>query len=173
VTVNANGIDDWSHLVTAITKALQQAVVGVTSEHLVARLKVTGTTPLAWRIRRDLDQIKAEAEVWAGITGTSWIEKIEADCRAFNAEEGSGADPLTELTRLIDHEVLSSAAFQAEIAAIARELQGQLPAELRRRLYGDDEASFKAAVGAIAQEGAADVLARLQATEEGGEARCA
>lgn len=81
---------------------------------------------------------------------------------------GSGADPLTELTGLIDSEVLASAAFQQEANLVARELQAQLPPEARR-ILGNDAEGFEAAIASLAQEGAIDVLAALQARAEGGQ----
>lgn len=164
--VRVEGIDDWGDLVAAITDTLRQAKNAVASEHLVARLRLTGSTPLAWRIRRDLDLLKEEAEVWASLDGHSWIEKVEADCRPPVAEAGQADDPLTELARLVDGEVLSSPAFKAEAMQIMKELQGQLPPELRR-LFGNDQAAFEATMDELAKEGAADVIARLQATAGG------
>ena len=133
------------------------------SDHLVARLRLTGTTPLAWRIRRDLDLIQGDAEVWASMAGNAWIEKVETNCRPPQAAPGPAADPLTELARLVDDEVLSSPAFKAEALQIMRELQGQLPPELRR-IFGEDRTSLEATVDELAKEGAADVVARVQGT---------
>lgn len=167
VTVDATGIDDWRDLVTALARALEQARGHVASEHLVARLRVTGTTPLAWRIRRDLDLLKTEADDRASVIGSCWVEKLEVDCRAPGAIVGASADPLTELRRLIDEEVIGSDAYQAEIAGIAEELRTQLPQECRG-LLGSDEEAFKSTIAALARDGSEDVLARLHAGAEGG-----
>jgi len=163
VSVPVEGIDDWTNLVGSINDALRRAKETTAADHLVARLRLTGSTPLAWRIRRDLDLLKEEAEVWASMDGRSWIEKLEADCRPPAAEAGPADDPLSELSRLVEGEVLSSEAFKAEAAQILKELQGQLPPELRR-VFGDDQATFEATMADLAREGAADVVARLQTT---------
>jgi len=167
VTVRAEGIDDWAGLAAAVADGLRRTQETVRSDHLVARLRLTGATPLAWRIRRDLDLIQGDAEVWAAMAGAAWIEKVETDCRPPQAASGPAADPLTELGRLIDDSVLPSAAFKAEALQIMRELQGQLPPELRRA-FGEDQASLDAMVEALAKEGAADVVARLQGTTRAG-----
>lgn len=167
VAVDATGIDDWRDLVAALARALEQARGDVACEHLVARLRVTGATPLAWRIRRDLDLLKTEADDRASVIGSCWVEKLEVDCRAPGAVSGSSADPLTELRRLIDEEVIGSDAYQAEVAAIAEELRVQLPQECRG-LLGSDEEAFKATIAAFAKDGSEDVLARLHAGAEGG-----
>lgn len=163
VTVRTDGIDDWRDLAASITEGLSQAKDAVVSDHLVARLQLTGTTPLAWRIRRDLDLIQGDAEVWASMAGNAWIEKVESNCRPPQAAAGPATDPLTELARLVDDDVLSSPAFKAEAVQIMRELQGQLPPELRRT-FGEDQASLEATMDDLAKEGAADVVARLQGT---------
>jgi DNA repair exonuclease SbcCD nuclease subunit len=167
VAVDATGIDDWRDLVAALARALEQARGDVASEHLVARLRVTGATPLAWRIRRDLDLLKTEADDRASVIGSCWVEKLEVDCRAPGAVAGASADPLTELRRLIDEEVIGSDAYQAEVAAIAEELRTQLPQECRG-LLGSDEEAFKAMIAALVKDGSEDVLARLHAGAEGG-----
>ncbi|AZO82144.1 MULTISPECIES: DNA repair exonuclease [unclassified Bosea (in: a-proteobacteria)] len=167
VAVDATGIDDWRDLVAALARALEQARGDVASEHLVARLRVTGATPLAWRIRRDLDLLKTEADDRASVIGSCWVEKLEIDCRAPGVAAGASADPLTELRRLIEEEVIGSDAYQAEVAAIAEELRTQLPQECRG-LLGSDEEAFKAMLAALAKDGSEDVLARLHAGAEGG-----
>lgn len=161
VRVNAGGIADWPALVGAVGQSLRQAREAAVSDHLVARIEIGGSSPLAWKIRRDLDVLKEEAEIWASRAGNCWIEKLEADCRPPPAEGDATGDPVGELTGLIHDQVLHSPAFQAEAAAILKELQGALPPEARK-LLGDDEASVEAAIGLLAEEGAADVVARLR-----------
>lgn len=167
VAVDATGIDDWRNLVMALARELEQARGDVASEHLVARLRVTGATPLAWRIRRDLDLLKTEADDRASVIGSCWVEKLEVDCRAPGAVAGASVDPLTELRRLIDEEVIGSDTYQAEVAAIAEELRTQLPQECRG-LLGSDEEAFEAMIAALARDGSEDVLAKLHAGAEGG-----
>ena len=161
VTVHADGIDDWRGLAATIAKGLDQAKDAAASAHLVVRLCLTGATPLAWQIRRDLDVIQGDFEVWASMNGNVWIEKVETDCRPPQVTAGPASDPLTELARLVDDEVLFSPAFKAEALQIMEELQGQLPPELRR-IFGEDQARLEATINELAKEGAADVVARLQ-----------
>jgi hypothetical protein len=144
---------------------IERARDGVASEHLVARVHLTGTAPLAWRIRRDLDLLKSEVDDRASMIGACWVEKLEVDCKAPGAAAGSRDHPITELRRLIDEEVIRSDAYQAEAGAIAEELRAQLPQECRN-LLGADEAAFKAAITELVKEGVEDVLARLHAGAE-------
>jgi exonuclease SbcD len=127
VPVDLGGIDDWRGMVHALGRALGQARDSVPSEHLVARLHVTGTTALAWRLRRDLDLLRTEAEDQAAALGRTWIDKVEIDCRppgaGLDALAEPDADPIVELRRLMG-EVAHDDAYLAEIATIAEELRG-------------------------------------------------
>ena len=165
VVVDLSAVEDWRDMVGVVAEALERARDEAVSEHLVARLRITGATPLAWRIRRDLDLLKTEADDRASLVGRCWIEKIEVECVATGMSAGSAGDPVSELRRLIDADVVQSDAYQAEAARIADELRSQLPQESRSILGSDDE-SFKAAVAELVREGADDVLARLHAGAE-------
>ncbi len=81
---------------------------------------------------------------------------------------GATADPINELRRLIDDEVIRSDAYQSEAASIAEELRTQLPQECRG-LLGSTEAEFRSALAELMKEGADDVLAQLHAGPEAGE----
>lgn len=171
VTVDLTGVDDWKDMVGAVAKAMERARDEAISEHLVARLRVTGATPLAWRLRRDIDLLKAEADDRAGLTGRCWVEKVEVDCEApgvASMPASHAANPVLELRRLIDEEITQSEAYQTEVARIADELRGQLPPECRG-LLGSGEEESRAMLANLVKEGAADVLARLHAKAEDAE----
>jgi DNA repair protein SbcD/Mre11 len=164
VSVDLTGIHEWPDMINAVTRTLQSIRSSVQSEHVVARLRFTGTTPLAWRLRRDRDLLGADAANRAFLVGKTWVEKIEIGCRppAAGSETAPSADPILELRRLIADQVVPSDAYQKEIAAIADELRAQLPPECRG-LLGTDEDAFNEAMSRIVDEGAEDILARLQA----------
>jgi DNA repair exonuclease SbcCD nuclease subunit len=162
VPIGLDGIDDWRDMLRAITHALRHVRERVPSEHVVARLHMTGTTPLAWRLRSDRDLLQEEAANEAFGIGTTWIESIEIDCHAPRPVADPAPDPITELRRLIGEEVVHSPAYQEEVAAVAEELRSQLPAECRA-LLGTEEATFRTVLSALMTEGAEDVLARLHA----------
>ena len=168
VAVDLDGIDEWNEVVSAIELALGRARDAAVSEHLVARLTLTGSTPLAWKLRRDGDLMKTEADTRAETMGRSWVEKLEIDCVAPEAGLSRGAlgDPFAELRHLIGDEILHSEAFRAEMAAVAEELRGQLPTECRATVLGNDIESFEAALARYVADGAEDVLARLHAPTE-------
>ena len=165
VPVNLSGIEDWRDMLDQITTDLQRMRESVASEHLVVRLQLMGRTPLAWRIRGDRDLLWSEVVNHASGVGKTWIEKIDIEGQAPAAGPAAELDPVAELQRLIAQVVRPSAAYQAEIAAVAKDLRAQLPPECRN-LLGADEAGFTEALNRLVSEGAEDVLARLHAGSE-------
>ena len=167
VRVDLARIEDWRVGLARIEKALAAARAAAPSEHLVARLNLTGATPLAWRLRRDDDKLEEDSRAIAARFGKTWIDKIELDCAAPCASDAVPAsDPIAELRGLMEAEVARSKAFQDELRSLADELSGQLPRELRDDLFGRDAHEFASVLRSIANEGAEDVLARLRASDE-------
>lgn len=167
ISVDASGIDDWRDLVSAVTRALENERDAVASEHLVARVRITGATPLAWRIRRDSDLLTTEADDRASVIGRCWIEQLEIACYPVEQRGETSGAPIRELHRLIEDDILGSPSFQNELTSVAEEIRAQLPQECRD-LFGKDEAAFEEVIARLAQEGAEGVMARLEAP--GGEA---
>jgi exonuclease SbcD len=168
LSIDVTNVDDWRDLVRRIREGLERARGGIASEHLVARLRVVGRTPLAWRIRSDIDLLKTEADAQASATGFCWIEQLEAGCEIAGAGADPQDSPIAELRHLIAAEIMNSEAFRKSAMDIAEELRTQLPQECRG-ILGLDEASSKAVLAQLIQEGADDVLARLHADPQSGE----
>jgi DNA repair exonuclease SbcCD nuclease subunit len=162
VTVDLSGIEDWRDMVRALGRAFEQTRPAIASEHLVARLHLTGATQLYWRLRRDHDLLRTEAADQAQAVGRSWIDKIEVNCQppGAHAQASDRADPIEELRRLMG-EVTRDEAYRAEMTAIAEELRKQLPAECRA-ILGEGEDAFAAILAEAARDGVDDVLARLR-----------
>ncbi|OCW57812.1 metallophosphoesterase family protein [Hoeflea olei] len=163
IRVEAAGLTEWSDLAGALSTALRAAREAAGSPELVVRLTVSGATPLAWRMRRDADLLRAEAESRAAQIGHVWIEKLEIDCTPERETGLPATDPLHELRALMETAVLASDSYEAALAAVAGNLQAQLPPDLRD-LFGADEAATRARLAALARDGVDDVLSRLQAT---------
>ena len=168
ISVEVSNVDEWRDLVTAVDKALRQMRISASAEHLVARVRVTGQTLLAWRIRRDLDLLKTEADQRASAIESCWVEKLETGCHVPSST-GVDEDPVQELRRLIAEDVWQSDSFQPGAIDIAEELAAQLPPECRNFL-GVDEAAFHKTLEGLVSEGADDVIARLYAVTGEGEA---
>jgi len=168
ITVDVTGLEDWRDLASDLSASLRQAREAVSVDHLVTRLQVTGGTPLAWRIRRDLDLLKTEVDERASVIGGCWVEKLEVACHVPTVTNGDGLDPVTELRHLIDSKVCQSDSFRQAAIDIAEELRTQLPPDCRT-LLGTDESAFLEVLAELASEGADDVIARLHAIEGEGE----
>ncbi len=165
VAVDGSGLSDWSDLVAAIARALAVARTETRSPHLVARVEISGATPLAWRMRRDADLLKAEADRAASRLGDAHVEKLVlgVDNPVVSSDD---ADPLVELARFVGGDVLGQPAFRAGLGDWAAQMSGQLPVELRD-LFGADQASVDDMLARLAAEGAEEVLARLEADAAG------
>jgi DNA repair protein SbcD/Mre11 len=125
VAVDVGGLTDWVDLRGAVHAAL--AAQPRKTPHLIARLTLRGTTPLAGRLLRDCDLALAEAQDIARALGLVWVEKLELDQSARPPVAGA----LAELAALIDSDIRQSSAFVAELAALRRQLDAALPPELR------------------------------------------
>lgn len=160
--IDAGRAADWRALVGALGEALARARAACAAPHLVARLRVTGATPLAWAIRRDADLLAEEARRHGDRLGGVWIESVETDAAPPAAAAAGGAEAgFEELRRLVETGILPSEAAAREAGAIAEALCAALPRELRAML-GGDEAAVAASVAALARAGAAEALARLR-----------
>lgn len=167
VDIDVTGMEDWRDLVGRISRSLELALREISSDHLVARLHLTGATPLAWRIRRDIDLLTAESQERAAVLGACWVEKLEISCQPYCTITTEGpSDPLMELRRLMEGEVIASDAFRAELAIAADELRRKLPVECRD-IFGSDEVAFRDNLALLARDGMEGALARLHADQKG------
>lgn len=153
-------IVDWPALLTRLDQVLRaEGRKPRDAEHLVLRLVLRGTTPLAWRITRDLDRLSEEARAFAGAAGL-WIDKITPDLAAPAGEAAAGSDLPAELVRNVLQELPQDPALQAALASAAQELLRDLPPDLRD-LLGEDEASLADRCQQLLTEGAPLTLAAL------------
>ena len=167
VGIDASGTATWHDLVARLETSLQDAATRSVSDHLVVRLAVSGTTPLAWNMRRDADLLRTEAETRAKSLGDVWIDKLEIDCRRLPAGATASTDQLDALRRTMNDEVVASEGFRNEATDTVKELLAQLPPECRRAI-APDEAALEDLVARLAAEGTEEVLARLSIGDSDG-----
>ncbi len=159
IDVDLTGIEDWRAFVGRMADELGRSRNNVESEHLVARLVLRGTTSFAWRIRRDMDLVRAQAEERAEALGRTWIDKVEVN--VVNPTAGAKSPgALLELRDLIANEVTASLAYRQAMTGIMEELASQLPPECRH-ILGDDEAGMMRTLAKLTADGSENVLARL------------
>ncbi|MDH5671962.1 MAG: DNA repair exonuclease [Myxococcales bacterium] len=169
VQVELAGLDDYEAVLVAIRRALERAREAATSEHLIARLQLSGESALGFRLRADADRLLEEARLLAADIGACWIETLELALSApSQGERPVGANPLLQLGALIEARLLTSEAFRDEARAIVQQLRTNLPAE-GRKFLSQDEAAHEAQIDSLIREGSQEVLARLEARrlEEG------
>ena len=162
--IDVSDVADWKAMIGKVSGGLERLRSTIPADHLVARIQLHGSHEMAWRIRRDLDLIRTELETRGSASGNIWIDKVQTSCIGAEDTEGNTGSALSELTSIINADVLESAPYQQEIAAIADELRGQLPAELRN-IFGTDEAAFRDVLAGFAQEGSANIVALLRNTQ--------
>ncbi|QLF71479.1 DNA repair exonuclease (plasmid) [Peteryoungia desertarenae] len=165
ISVDLTGITEWRTAVEAMHAALAEKRGEVASPHLIARVKLEGITSLSWQIRRDLDLLQVEAEERAGRLGRTWVEKLEVSVTApGSTSDRPTADPVAELTRLMQDDVISRRGFRQEVEDMVRDLLGDLPAETRT-FAGRDEGAFETFLDQLLAEGSEDIAARMKAAE--------
>ncbi len=113
VSVDLAGVEDWRAALKRIETAFGAARLSAKSEHLVARLKLRGATPLAFRLRSDADKLREDVAGLGAAVGKTWIDKIELSCVEPSASGAApSSDPVAELRALMEREVAQSRAFQ-------------------------------------------------------------
>lgn len=159
--VDLTGIADWRGMLEIVDRQLGHLRNGLPADNLIVRVSLTGTTQLAWRLRRDADLLEAEIANIAAALGGCWVEKVETLCREGKVDGvGPATDPIGELAALVESDVLPAFGFCAEMKSAAQELLQQLPPELRP-LLAVDEGALEALVRNAALAGSADVLSHL------------
>lgn len=154
--VDCRQLTDWLELIETLKSTLRTARREHEGEQLIVRPVLTGETPLAWRANRDIDLLHAEAQIVAEQLGTLWIDKIEVVLATTKNTNMGGAKE--ELARIIAERTLlpDDPAVREDVDRLLK----HLPRELRG-LLGDSEEETNAAIAASIQQGAAEVLARL------------
>lgn len=161
VTVDVSNAQDWRGLVDLIGRAVEDERQRTRSDHLVARLRLVGTTPLSFAIRRDADLLLSEAEQRAERTGRAWIEKLELDVRAPSLRpQQATSDPVHELGALMRDDVMPAHGYREQVRDMVQSLLDDLPPE-SRRFAGNDPAAFDTFVEDLIREGSEDLIARL------------
>ena len=152
VTVDAAGLTDWAALIDRLAQALRHEARARAEDHLVLRPQITGATPLAFRIARDLDRLTEEARALAeGLPGL-WIDKLEN--RSTGARQTTLPEDLLALLETPDPGLMEA------LTRSATDLVQDLPPDLRD-LLGQDQAALDQECRALLVEGLAQLLPRL------------
>jgi len=161
IAADLTGAETMADAAKAIERALAEAREAVAAPWLVARLTLTGETPLAARLRRDDDLTLNEARQAAESVGGALIDRVKF---AFGGARQAESGPLAELEALMRPENLPPEVVDQTLATVDA-VRRALPAETRQSLPDDDEAR-RALADELIAEGAGDVIARLRGGED-------
>nr|WP_316655394.1 DNA repair exonuclease [uncultured Gellertiella sp.] len=162
VSVDVSSASDWRDLIGLIGGKLEQARENTRSEHMVARVRLTGATGLSFQLRRDLDLLQQDIEHRAEGIGRSFVEKLELAVTApATASPGSG-DPVAELGHLLRDEILTRHGFREDIREMIIELRDGLPREARG-FSGASDAELDAFIETLLCESGEDIIALMSA----------
>jgi DNA repair protein SbcD/Mre11 len=160
VAVDLAGVDAWPVVSRRIAEAAADAATATGAATAILRVRLSGETPFAWRLRRDIDTLLEEAEVDIGDRRIR-IEKIETACREPQRAE-HGSDPLAVLSRIALDQVLASEGFRkAAVSEVEDFLRRAVPSEARDVLGGSPDENERQVI-ALAQRGVETLLARLR-----------
>ncbi|WP_193142733.1 MULTISPECIES: metallophosphoesterase family protein [unclassified Meridianimarinicoccus] len=164
VTCDLGQIDDWRDARHAVLDQVRACARHNGEAFLVARVTLTGTTDLAWRIRRDQDLFRDElSQALTGIGGIA-IETLEV---ALSAQPRSGTEGSAgaELAGIMQ-DLIATPAFEERAVELVRALAGELPPDIRDAL-GASEDELTALAKTLTAEGADDIAACLAAPQGG------
>lgn len=150
---------EWSDIVRSIRARMEELRSAFEAPHLVLRLTVTGSSPLAWQVIRDQDLLRTEAEQAAAQTGSVWIEKLELNV-APTIDGAGGADPVLELIETMRSSGQTES-FRSQARDIIDRIIDELPPEARD-FAGTDEVTANHFLERTISEGADLVAARLK-----------
>ncbi|TMV88354.1 DNA repair exonuclease [Thioclava sp. BHET1] len=165
ISVPVDGLDDWAEIISALKRELEAlAARAVKVDARVVRPVMTGSSPLAWRIRRDRDSLTDEAIVVAETLGGIWIDKLELSLEV--AENTEASQLPTDLVALVRDGLEGDPALDKAAREALDELLSDMPADLRDFL-GDSADEIEQSYMTLLKEGSADLLTRLSAVAEG------
>ncbi len=161
VAADLTGAQSMADAAKEMERALAEAREAVAALWLVARVTLTGETPLAARLRRDDDLTLGEAQQAAESVGTTLIDRVKF---AFGGAPEADSGPLAELESLMTPEHLPPEIAEQTLRSVDA-IRAKLPAELRRS-FPDSEEARRALANELLAEGAGDVIARLRGAED-------
>jgi len=163
--IDCSGLTSRDELIDRIGTTLRDLAARPRLEsHLVIRILLQGTTPLAWQVARDLDLLTPELREMTRDHGL-WLDRLvnELDGRAVEAA-ARGRLP-HDLVQGVLHDMIDDPGVLAQVEAEVQVIIKALPAELRDML-GEEGEAFSAACHDLLREGTPIVLASLDG--EGG-----
>lgn len=164
LTINLDGVKEWRDFVSASETALGKLIEQAEAPNVITRITLSGNTPLASRLRRDADVVLSELREAARRVGSVFIEQCGQDCQITPSKtRAANTDPVSELSQLMAGQGIDHDRIAADTKTLLADLQAKLPPELRD-MFEDPDGKLLAE---YLTQGADEILARLEVTEEG------
>jgi exonuclease SbcD len=153
---------EWPEIVARVRSGLEVLRSTVRAPHAVARLRLTGASPLSWAVIRDHDLLLAEAEQAGEQVGRVWVEKLELDLSPADDVEDTqpSVDPTVELADLMRANAQDES-FRAEARSLISKVLSDLPPD-GRNFAGMDEEGQALFLDRVLASGTDLVTARLK-----------
>ena len=155
--INISELDDRSAVLTRIRGALEQLIQDCDGRSVVARLRLTGETPLHPELTANRMSLKEEVETLAAsVSDDIWIEKLEVSTKKPGVVAGLDPSIAGRLEAVIT-EIGDDAMMANELERTLAEVRIKFPAAAR---LDNLEDSLKETAGQMARELAKAILAR-------------
>lgn len=164
IVVSFDDIQEWSVGINQVISEIDRTYELCESEHVVFRITLTGSTPLAWRLKRDGDHFSQEIKGRLEDDKQKWLDKLVVQCEppdTKNKKQKIDTSSFMELHDLMIEEIKHSEVFENNGRQVLDNIIGLLPAELRST-FGENEAALSEQLELLALQGSALVAAKLQ-----------
>lgn len=158
---------DWHHLMDKLTSSIKKIRQATKSDHVIARVVISGKTHLHFNLVRDKDLLLATLQTECESIGNVWIEKLRIKSSNDNNQNGetSTNEALPDLAAIINESVLSSEQVKSDANEELRVFTSKLPIEVRN-LFGETEQERADMLDKLLSEGSAELLEQLSIGED-------
>ena len=161
INQSLEGVTEWRDMLTELTASIQEAAGKIHADAAIIRLELSGSTPLAWQIRRDHDLLIHELMTIGEKFGNVFIDKVLLTCEAPHMTRHETADAIIELRDYMDAMTTQSSPLMKDLTGLAGLLSSKLPPDMRD-LFGKNEEEQTHHIQDWALEGIEDILAQLR-----------
>ncbi len=159
LSVAIDGLRDFEAVSDAVRAAFRELADGIDSDVAVARLTLTGNTPLRWPLLRDREILRERVRELAVESG-QLLEKLELELSDEAPADNGALGELADLMNEIRHE----AWFREESAGLVRAIADALTPH-QRAVFLPEEHSLEELAERAAEQGRDLLLARFRGAD--------